>query len=154
MLQADSELNTKTLPMFFKGGDLKSAVDKLCTDAEEAVKAGAKLLVLSDRVTELNSDEVAIPSLLAVGAVHHHLIAQGLRTQSSIVADTAQAFSTHHCAILVGYGASGVCPWLALETCRQWREAPRTVTLMQRGKLPDVTVVECQHNFRKAPTRV
>jgi len=150
VLQADSELNTKTLPTFFKGGDLKSAVDKLCTDAEEAVKAGAKLLVLSDRMTELNSDEVAIPSLLAVGAVHHHLIAQGLRTQSSIVADTAQAFSTHHCAVLVGYGASGVCPWLALETCRQWREAPRTVTLMQRGKLPDVTVVECQHNFRKA----
>ena len=154
VLQGDKDLGTKTFSTFFKDGDLKGAVAKLCADAADAVKGGAKLLVLSDRPADAsapyNADEVAIPSLLAVGAVHHHLIAEGLRTETSIVADTAQAFSTHHAACLVGYGASGVCPWLALETCRQWRETPRTATLMQRGKLPDVTVVECQHNLRKA----
>jgi glutamate synthase (ferredoxin) len=68
-----------------------------------------------------------IPSLLAVGAVHHHLIQEGLRTQASIVADTAQCFSTHHFAVLIGYGASAICPYGALETCRQWASSDRTL---------------------------
>jgi glutamate synthase (ferredoxin) len=66
-----------------------------------------------------------IPTLLAVGAVHHHLIRTGLRTETSIVADTSQCFSTHQVCTLVGYGAHAVCPYLALETARQWRASPR-----------------------------
>jgi glutamate synthase (ferredoxin) len=66
-----------------------------------------------------------VPTLLAVGAVHHHLIRTGLRTETSIVADTSQCFSTHQVCTLVGYGAHAVCPYLALETARQWRASPR-----------------------------
>lgn len=70
-----------------------------------------------------------IPTLLAVGAVHHHLICTGLRTETSIVADTSQCFSTHQLCTLVGYGAHAVCPYLALETTRQWRASSRSVVV-------------------------
>lgn len=70
-----------------------------------------------------------IPTLLAVGAVHHHLIKTGLRTETSIVADTSQCFSTHQLCALIGYGAHAVCPYLALETARQWRASPRWALL-------------------------
>ena len=70
-------------------------------------------------------DRPPIPTLLAIGAVHHHLIRTGLRTETSIVAETAQCFSTHQLAVMVGYGAHAVCPYLAFETARQWRVASR-----------------------------
>jgi glutamate synthase (ferredoxin) len=78
-----------------------------------------------------------IPTLLAVGAVHHHLIRKGLRTETSIVAETAQAFSTHHVSLLIGYGAHAVCPYLAYETARQWRASSRCGALERRaGSFP------------------
>ncbi|XP_031396652.1 ferredoxin-dependent glutamate synthase, chloroplastic [Punica granatum] len=92
----------------------------------------------------------AVPILLAVGAVHQHLIENGLRMSASIVADTAQCFSTHQFACLIGYGASAVCPYLALETCRQWRLSNKTVNLMRNGKMPTVTIEQAQKNFVKA----
>lgn len=70
-------------------------------------------------------DSPPIPTLLAVGALHHHLIRTGLRTETSIVADTAQCVSTHQLCTLIGYGVHAVCPYLAFETARQWRSAPR-----------------------------
>ena len=72
-------------------------------------------------------DRPPIPALLAIGAVHHHLIRTGLRTETSIVADTAQCVSTHQLAVMVGYGAHAVCPYLGFETARQWRTASRCV---------------------------
>ena len=59
----------------------------------------------------------------------------GLRTDTSIVVETAQCFSTHHVAMLVGYGAHAVCPYLAFESCRQWRASPRTENLIKAGKV-------------------
>lgn len=114
------------MPAFFeagKPGSLNAALTELCTEAEAAVKGGAGCLVISDREATLNSSRVPIPMLLAVGAVHHHLITSRLRSDTSIVAETAQCFSTHHVAVLVGYGAHGVVPYLALEACR-WAVAP------------------------------
>ena len=95
----------------------------------------------------------AIPALLAVGAVHHHLISNGLRLRASIVAHTAQCFSTHHFACLVGYGASAVCAYGALESCRQWRASEKTGKLMAFGKLPSVSMEQAQYNFRKVSGR-
>ena len=147
-------LAAKTLPIRFaasgKPGALRDAIASVCAAAEAAVRGGSQLLVLSDRVSAADPTSPAIPALLAVGAVHHHLIAAGLRTECSIIADTAQAFSTHHIACLVGYGASAVCPWLALESVRSWRAAPRTVSLVKSGKLRDLSPAEVQANFRKA----
>ncbi|KZV57862.1 Glutamate synthase 1 isoform 1 [Dorcoceras hygrometricum] len=154
-LLKDALLKPQVLPTFFdirKGieGSLEKTLYKLCEAADEAVRNGSQLLVLSDRSDELDATRPAIPILLAVGAVHQHLIQNGLRMQASIVADTAQCFSTHQFACLIGYGASAVCPYLALETCRQWRLSNKTVNLMRNGKMPSVTIEQAQKNFCKA----
>ena len=134
---------------------LQRAVTALCQKAAEAVRAGKKILILSDRSNKtdsptLSADYTYIPPLLAIGAVHHHLIRQGLRMKASLIADTAQCWSTHHFACLIGYGASGVCPYLALETVRQWWTDPKTQSFMERGKLKAITLSAAQGNYRKA----
>ncbi|KAJ6823300.1 ferredoxin-dependent glutamate synthase, chloroplastic-like [Iris pallida] len=151
----DPHLNPRVLPTFFDirrglDGSLDNTLKKLCEAADEAVRNGSQLLILSDRSEELEPTRPAIPILLAVGAVHQHLIQNGLRMSASIVADTAQCFSTHQFACLIGYGASAVCPYLALETCRQWRLSTKTVNLMRNGKMPTVTIEQAQRNYSKA----
>ncbi|KAK9154649.1 hypothetical protein Sjap_002129 [Stephania japonica] len=154
-LMKDPYLKPQVLPTFFdirKGSDgsLEKALQRLCEAADDAVRSGCQLLVLSDRSESLEPTRPAIPILLAVGSVHQHLIQNGLRISASIVADTAQCFSTHHFACLIGYGASAICPHLALETCRQWRLSNKTVNLMRNGKMPTVTIEQAQKNFCKA----
>ncbi|WP_247216695.1 glutamate synthase-related protein [Synechococcus sp. C9] len=129
---------------------LKNALDALCAQAVAAVQKGAEILILSDRLEPLTATRTWIPPLLAVGAVHHHLIAQGLRLRVSLVVETAQCWSTHHFACLIGYGASAVCPYLALETVRQWWQDGKTQTLMAQGKISRCTLVEAQGNYRSA----
>lgn len=144
------------MPAFFEAGKpdaLKDALADLCAAAEAAVRDDAVgCLVLSDRDDDapLDAGRVPIPTLLAVGAVHHHLIARGVRSDTSIVAETAQAFSTHHIAVLVGYGAHAVCPYLAFETCRQWRGSNRVVKLIKGGRIPSISMEGVQQNFKKA----
>ncbi|KAK3125910.1 hypothetical protein QOZ80_7BG0611270 [Eleusine coracana subsp. coracana] len=154
-LLKDPTLKPKVLSTYFdirKGldGSLDKTIKALCEEADAAVRSGSQLLVLSDRSEEPEPTRPAIPILLAVGAIHQHLIQNGLRMSASIVADTAQCFSTHHFACLIGYGASAVCPYLALETCRQWRLSNKTVNLMRNGKMPTVTIEQAQRNFIKA----
>jgi glutamate synthase domain-containing protein 2/glutamate synthase domain-containing protein 1/glutamate synthase domain-containing protein 3 len=103
---------------------LASAVETLCLAAERAVRDGAGILVLSDRDTD--AAHAAIPSLLAVSAVHHHLGRVGLRTSASLVVETGEARDVSQVALLVGYGASAVHPYLALETIAE---------LARRGEL-------------------
>ena len=134
---------------------LQRAVTNLCQQAAEAVRSGKQILILSDRagltgIEELSLEKSYIPPMLAIGAVHHHLIRQGLRMKASLIADTAQCWSTHHFACLIGYGASAVCPYLALETVRQWWADSRTQNLMERGKLNFVALAAAQANYRKA----
>ncbi|CAD7701884.1 unnamed protein product [Ostreobium quekettii] len=136
-----------------KDGALAAAVAKLCEDVEVAVRNGCQCVVLSDRVdsaAEMDPQQPPIPALLATGAVHHHLIRKYLRTETSIVVETAQCFSTHHLAVLIGYGAHAVCPYLTFETCRQWRLSPRTQNLINSGKLVDIPIQGVQKNFKKA----
>nr|QCL11107.1 chloroplast ferredoxin-dependent glutamate synthase [Aegilops speltoides] len=154
-LLKDPKLKPKVLSTYFnirKGldGSLENAIKALCEEADAAVRSGSQLLVLSDRSEALEPTRPAVPILLAVGAIHQHLIQNGLRMSASIVADTAQCFSTHQFACLIGYGASAICPYLALETCRQWRLSNKTVNLMRNGKMPTVTIEQAQRNFIKA----
>ncbi len=128
---------------------LAKAVQELCKKASENVKDGVEILILSDR-GEITADNTYIPPLLAVGAVHHHLIKESLRCRVSIIIDTAQCWSTHHFACLIGYGASGVSPYLALETVRHWHSNAKTQSLMERGKIPQVTVNQALQKYRKA----
>ena len=97
-----------------RGGDLESAVETVREQAVDAVEDGAELLVLSDRNT--GPDRVPIPSLLATGGVHHHLVREGLRTHTGLVVESGQPCAVHHFCTLVGYGADAVTPYLAYET--------------------------------------
>jgi len=92
----------------------EAAIKALCAAADKAVAAGYNVLILSDRA--VSRKRVAIPALLACAAVHHHLISAGLRTSTGLVVDTGSAREVHHFALLAGYGAEAVCPWLAYET--------------------------------------
>jgi glutamate synthase (ferredoxin) len=132
---------------------LGAALTRIQTEAAEAVRAGCEILVLSDRPAGAGGFSAAlapIPPLLAVGAVHHQLLKLGLRLRCSLVVDTAQCWSTHHLACLIGYGASAVCPWLTWETSRQWLAQPKTQSLIERGRLPQLSPNQVQANVRKA----
>jgi len=99
------------------GETLEAAVERVREDATAAAEAGVDVLVLSDRATD--DDRVPIPSMLATGAVHHHLVRNGLRNHVGIVVESADPRQVHHVATLVGYGAGAVNPYLAYETIAQ-----------------------------------
>jgi len=130
---------------------LEEQVQALQKEAEQAVRDGAEILVLSDFTKGgITADQTYIPPLMAVGAVHHHLLAQKLRLEASLVTETAQAWSTHHIAALIGFGASAVHPYAAMEGVRAWHGAPKTQTMMENGKLPKISVETALTNFRES----
>lgn len=96
---------------------LALALEKICQQAEAAIDQGGRIIILSD--IRVDADHVAIPSLLAVGAVHHYLIRIGKRMKASLISQTGEARDVHQMACLIGYGASAVHPYLALETIRE-----------------------------------
>lgn len=147
--RSDAVSLSTLFPLTDSPSELASAVQSLCNQAESAVRNGATLLILSDAPGP-NSSTTYIPPLVAVGAVHHALIRVGLRSHASLIVNTAQCWSTHHFACLIGYGASAVCPYLALESVRHWHEDGKTQKLMERGKLPQVTLEQSQENYRHA----
>ncbi|MBC8157885.1 MAG: glutamate synthase large subunit, partial [Alphaproteobacteria bacterium] len=93
---------------------LEGALDRICMIAKERVLAGYNIIVLSDRA--MDADHIAVPSLLATAAVHHHLIREGLRTEVGIVVETGEARQVHDFCLLGGYGAEAINPYLAFET--------------------------------------
>ncbi|MBW7883035.1 MAG: glutamate synthase large subunit [Caldilineaceae bacterium] len=122
------------------GAALAAAVEKLCRDAEDAVRSGARVLVISDEQADIHT--LPIPSLLAIGAVHHHLIRQGLRMRASLVSASGEPREVHHFACLIGYGANAVYPYLAYET---------VADIVHEGrKTGSLTVDQALKNFVKA----
>ena len=106
--------NTIKLPILFEGkkGEegLRDALDQLCKDAERSVDEGYNYIILSDR--DVDETHVAIPSLLAVSAVHHYLISIGKRVQTALIVESGEIRETMHAALLLGYGASAICPYM------------------------------------------
>ena len=106
--------NTVKLPIIFecsKGEDgLREALDDLCKQAERSVDDGYNYIILSDR--DIDADHAAIPSLLAVSAVHHYLISVGKRVQTALIVESGEIREVMHAALLLGYGASALCPYL------------------------------------------
>ncbi|MEN9869747.1 MAG: ferredoxin-dependent glutamate synthase, partial [Cyanobacteriota bacterium] len=151
-----SDFKTQALSTLYRiasGPDgLKDAVTQLCAEATTAVQAGIEIIVLSDRPAAQNigTEYSYLPPLLAIGAVHHHLIQQGLRLRTSLVVDTAQCWSTHHFACLIGYGASAVCPYLTLESVRQWWNNPKTQKLMENERIEALSLAQAQQNYRQS----
>jgi len=137
----DEGLKSITIPILFdaNGGEnaLENALTSVCKLAEEYSQQDYSILILSDRGK--NSTKAAIPSLLATGAVHHHLIKAGLRTQISILVECGDAKETMHLALLIGYGASAVNPYLVFDTIAD---------LVKEGRLPKkVDSIQGSENF-------
>ncbi|MDE1921506.1 MAG: glutamate synthase large subunit [Candidatus Omnitrophica bacterium] len=139
-----STLKALTLPTVFDKKDgcagMEKAFKALCAHADRAIKEGTSILVLSDR--DISSKRVPIPSLLACAGLHHHLIRQGTRTRVSLVVETGEARELHHFAVLIGYGANAVNPYLALETIE-------AMTRDDKFEL-SISFTEAQKNFLKA----
>ncbi|MEB3216159.1 MAG: glutamate synthase-related protein [Nostocales cyanobacterium 94392] len=159
---------------------LQAAVESLQKKAEQAVRNGAAILILTDSQLIGNreqvignsngalsnghsttnnqqpitnfplSEHIYIPPLLAVGAVHHHLIREGLRMNTSLVVNTAQCWSTHHFACLIGFGAAAVCPYMAMDTVVNWWSDPKTQQFMQRGKIAAMNLQQAIANYIQA----
>jgi glutamate synthase (NADPH/NADH) large chain/glutamate synthase (ferredoxin) len=119
---------------------LEARLEDLCVEAEEAIAAGFNILILSDRRT--GPRRVPIPALLAVGAVHHHLVRAGTRLRAGLVLESGEPREVHHMATLIGYGCSAINPYLMLDTVDE---------LVLEGRVPDTEYPElAQRNVVKA----
>jgi glutamate synthase (ferredoxin) len=142
-LRGLSAFPSETIPCTFESNRgpeaLDAALTAVCEAASKAVDSGKSVLILTDRGCD--ATHAAIPMVLAVGAVHHHLINAGKRLKCSIVCESGEARDVHHFATVVGYGASAVNPYVAVDTIREAVEA---------GKYGEITVDKALGNFRKA----
>ncbi len=120
------------------GEGLRSAIERVCDEAVAAVRNGATQLVLSDRA--ISPDTLPIHALLATGAVHHRLVKVGLRCDANLVVETATARDPHHFAVLIGYGATLVHPWMAYEVIRD---------LVRSKEIPSGDIAKLVENYRK-----
>ena len=136
-------MKSVTLPILFdptKGADgLRDALNELCEKAEEAARTEQNILILSDRGVDEN--HAPIPALLAVAAVHNHLIRKVLRTEIGLILESGEPREVHHFCTLIGYGVTAINPYLALETVRD---------LQARKRLGDITPEQAEKNYIKA----
>ena len=123
------------------GEGLRARLAVICAEVSAAIEAGARLIILSDRARGDGQDLVPIPSLLLTGAVHHHLIKQKTRTRAGLVVEAGDVRECHHVALLVGYGAAAVNPYLAIESVRD---------LVRRGVIQNVSEFKAEANLLKA----
>jgi glutamate synthase (NADPH/NADH) large chain len=132
-----------TLPMLFDPGEggpgLERAMDDLCQRASRAIADGHTIVILSDRGAD--AQHAAIPSLLATAGVHHHLVREGTRTRCALVIEAGDAREVHHVALLIGYGAGAVNPYLAFETIED---------MIRQGTLPGIEPGRAIKNYIKA----
>ncbi len=132
---------TKTISLLFdirKKDSFMKALDRICKQAEHAIKEKYSFIILSDK--GVNENYAALPSLMAMGCVHHHLVRKAMRTQLSIIIESAEPREVHHFALLFGYGADCVNPYLAYEALRH---------LIHLGEL-NISINEAVRNYRKA----
>ncbi len=137
-------LKSTTLKILFNKEDgpagLEKSLEELFKQADWAIKDGYSIIILSDR--NVDAKHVAIPSLVACAGLHHHLIRQGTRTRVSLVVETGEAREMHHFAVLIGYGANAINPYLVFETIEDQ---------INQGLYPsEITYKDAQKNFLKA----
>ena len=127
-----------TYPLAWGHEGVEAKLASLCAEAVDAIKSGKNILIISDRA--LSATQVAIPALLALSAIHQHLVGVGLRTTAGLVVETGSAREVHHFAVLAGYGAEAVHPYLALETLAE----------MHNGLPGDLSTEKAIYNYTKA----
>jgi len=121
---------------------LEAALDALCAQADDLIKQGRNILILTDRA--VSAEKAPIPALLAVGGLHHHLIRQGTRTQCDIVLESGEPREVHHFCTLIGYGCGAINPYLAFETLDD---------MIRQGLLVNIDHKKAVYNFIKAATK-
>ena len=131
------ELNI-TYPLVWGDEGVEAKLASLCAESVDAIKSGHNILIISDR--QMNRDHVAIPAVLALSAIHQHLVREGLRTTAGLVVETGSAREVHHFGVLAGYGAEAVHPYLAMET----------LVAMHREFAGDLSAEKAVHNYVKA----
>jgi glutamate synthase (NADPH) large chain len=141
---SEDRFDTKTLDICYGvqegSAGMRGALDRLCERAEAAVAGGYNIIILSDR--QAGPDKIAIPSLLATAAVHHHLIRKGLRTSVGLVVESAEPREVHHFCLLAGYGAEAINPYLAFDTL---------LDMHARGEMPkEVDAKEVVYRYIKS----
>jgi glutamate synthase (NADPH/NADH) large chain len=114
-----------TYPITWGREGIEACIAALCANAADAVRSGYNILIITDR--KVDADHVAIPALLATSAIHQHLIRAGLRTNTGLVVETGSAREVHHFALLGGYGAEAIHPYLALETLQTMADPEKAV---------------------------
>jgi glutamate synthase (ferredoxin) len=122
--------------------DLKESLDQLFIQADKAIAEGKTFIILSDR--GVNREKAAVPALLAVAGLHHHLIRQGTRTKVGLLLETGEAREVHHLSVLLGYGADAINPYLAIESISQ---------LIAQGDIKDISIEEAVYQYIKAATK-
>ena len=127
-----------TYPLAWGREGVEAKLASLCAEAVDAIKTGKNILIVSDR--GMNAAQVAIPAVLALSAIHQHLVKEGLRTTAGLVVETGSAKEVHHFAVLAGYGAEAVHPYLALETLAE----------LSKGLPGDLSTEKAVYNFTKA----
>src|SRR5690606_2943624 len=128
-----------TYPVSDEPGALEAAVDRLCAAAVDAIDEGRNILILSDR--GVSASRAPIPSLLGLSAVQQHLTRLGIRMQAGLLVETGDAREVHDVALLVGYGAAAVNPYLALDSVR---------AMAASGELGEVTPEQAEQRLIKA----
>ncbi|MCY3614163.1 MAG: glutamate synthase large subunit [Bacteroidetes bacterium] len=128
-----------TLNMCFQPGELSMALERLQEEARHSISHGCSLIVLSDR--DAGKDQLPIPALLATGAVHHYLIEKGLRLRCGLIVDSGEPREVHHFAMLIGYGAEAICPYVALSTVRR---------MALQGQLGEISAPDAEEYYIKA----
>jgi glutamate synthase (ferredoxin) len=143
---AEGGFKPVTLPILFDAGSgsagLEKAMDKLCARAARCVARGANIIILSDR--GVDKAHAALPALLAVAGLHHHLIRKGLRTRAGIVLESGEPRLVHHFATLIGYGCGAINPYLAFETLGD---------MIRQGLLVNIDCKTACKNYLKAATK-
>ena len=127
-----------TYPLAWGHEGVEAKLASLCAEAVDAIRGGKNILIVSDR--GIHATQVAIPALLALSAVHQHLVREGLRTTAGLVVETGSAREVHHFAVLAGYGAEAVHPYLAMETLAE----------LFKGLPGDLSLDKAVYNYTKA----
>ncbi len=127
-----------TYPLAWGPAGVEAKLASLCAEAVDAIKSGKNILIVSDRA--VSPSQVAIPAALALSAVHQHLVKEGLRTTAGLVVETGSAREIHHFAVLAGYGAEAVHPYLAIETLAE----------MAAGFPGEISAEKAVYNYTKA----
>ena len=122
-----------------KPGRLEESLNRICCEAEKAIRSGKKIIVISDK--KISPEQAPIPSLLAIGAVHHYLVEKRIRTLAGLLVEAGDVWEVHHFATIIGYGASAINPYMAFETIH---------SLNQQGALGNITDEEAYKNYQKA----